>query len=247
MHVTPERRREVRPGESPANTGENQVKNRWSATYPRAMSTDQPVDVKPRSREVTDGIQRAGARAMLRAVGMTDDDWDKPQIGIANSWNEVTPCNMTLRTLAEHVKAGRARRRGASRWSSARSPCRDGISMGHEGMRASLVSREISCDSVEAVVHAERLDGFVGMAGCDKSMPAMLMAAGPSRPGERARLQRLDPARRAQRPVARHHERVRGRRRLRRRQDHRGASSARSSAAPARVRARAAGCSPPTR
>ncbi len=140
------------------------------------MSTDRPVDVKPRSREVTDGIQRAGARAMLRAVGMTDDDWEKPQIGIANSWNEVTPCNMTLRTLAEHVKTG-VRAAGGFPMEFGTITVSDAISMGHEGMRASLVSREISCDSVEAVMHAERLDGFVGMAGCDKSMPAMLMAA----------------------------------------------------------------------
>jgi dihydroxy-acid dehydratase len=140
------------------------------------MSTDQPVDVKPRSREVTDGIQRAGARAMLRAVGMTDDDWEKPQIGIANSWNEVTPCNMTLRTLAEHVKTG-VRAAGGFPMEFGTITVSDAISMGHEGMRASLVSREISCDSVEAVMHAERLDGFIGMAGCDKSMPAMLMAA----------------------------------------------------------------------
>jgi dihydroxy-acid dehydratase len=140
------------------------------------MNPEQPVDVKPRSREVTDGIQRAGARAMLRAVGMTDDDWEKPQIGIANSWNEVTPCNMTLRVLAEHVKAG-VREAGGFPMEFGTITVSDAISMGHEGMRASLVSREISCDSVEAVVHAERLDGFVGMAGCDKSMPAMLMAA----------------------------------------------------------------------
>jgi dihydroxy-acid dehydratase len=140
------------------------------------MSSEHPVDVKPRSREVTDGFQRAGARAMLRAVGMTDDDWGKPQIGIANSWNEVTPCNMTLRVLAEHVKAG-VRAAGGFPMEFGTITVSDAISMGHEGMRASLVSREISCDSVEAVVHAERLDGFVGMAGCDKSMPAMLMAA----------------------------------------------------------------------
>jgi dihydroxy-acid dehydratase len=140
------------------------------------MRSDQPVDLKPRSREVTDGIQRAGARAMLRAVGMTDDDWEKPQIGIANSWNEVTPCNMTLRTLADHVKMG-VRAAGGFPLEFGTITVSDAISMGHEGMRASLVSREISCDSVEAVMHAERFDGFVGMAGCDKSMPAMLMAA----------------------------------------------------------------------
>jgi dihydroxy-acid dehydratase len=139
-------------------------------------SDDTPVDVKPRSRDVTDGMQRAPARAMLRAVGMTDDDWVKPQIGIANSWNELTPCNMTLRTLAEHVKQG-VRDAGGYPMEFGTITVSDGISMGHEGMRASLVSREVSCDSVETVVHAERFDGFVGMAGCDKSMPAMLMAS----------------------------------------------------------------------
>jgi dihydroxy-acid dehydratase len=140
------------------------------------MSSQQRVDVKPRSREVTDGIQRAGARAMLRAVGMTDDDWEKPQIGVANSWNEVTPCNMTLRVLADHVKAG-VKAAGGFPMEFGTITVSDAISMGHEGMRASLVSRDLSCDSVEAVMHAERFDGFVGMAGCDKSMPAMLMAA----------------------------------------------------------------------
>ncbi len=140
------------------------------------MTTDQPVDVKPRSREVTDGIQKAASRAMLRAIGLTDDDLAKPQIGIANSWNEITPCNMTLRALAEDVRRG-IRGAGGVAMEFGTITVSDGISMGHEGMHASLVSRELSCDSVEAVVFAERLDGFVGMAGCDKSMPAMLMAS----------------------------------------------------------------------
>jgi dihydroxy-acid dehydratase len=135
-----------------------------------------PVDVKPRSRDVTDGLQKAASRAMLRAVGMTDDDWDKPQIAIANAWNEVTPCNMTLRKLAEHTKDG-VRARGGFPMEFGTITVSDGISMGHEGMRASLVSREVITDSVETVMHAERLDGFVGLAGCDKSIPAMLMAA----------------------------------------------------------------------
>ena len=113
---------------------------------------------------------------MLRAVGLTEDDWVKPQIGIANSWNEITPCNMTLRALAEDVRQG-IRDAGGVALEFGTITVSDGISMGHEGMRASLVSREVSCDSVETVVHAERLDGFVGMAGCDKSMPAMLMAS----------------------------------------------------------------------
>ena len=147
--------------------------------FARMSSTDPaptPVDVKPRSHDVTDFPRRAPARAMLRAVGFTDDDWDKPQIGVANSWNEITPCNLTLRALAEHVKRG-VRDSGGMPLEFGTITVSDGISMGHEGMRASLVSREIITDSVEAVVFAERLDGFVGMAGCDKSMPAMLMAA----------------------------------------------------------------------
>ncbi len=134
------------------------------------------VDVKPRSRDVTDGNQKAAARAMLRAVGLTDDDWDKPQIGIASAWNEVTPCNMSLRRLADSAKKG-VRSSGGVALEFGTITVSDGISMGHEGMRASLVSREVITDSVETVVHAERFDGFVGLAGCDKSIPAMLMAA----------------------------------------------------------------------
>jgi dihydroxy-acid dehydratase len=141
-----------------------------------AGTTDTPVDIKPRSRDVTDGLQKAASRAMLRAVGLTDDDWDKPQIGIASAWNEVTPCNVSLRRLAEHAKNG-VRAAGGVGLEFGTITVSDGISMGHEGMRASLVSREVICDSVETVVHAERFDGFVGLAGCDKSIPAMLMAA----------------------------------------------------------------------
>jgi dihydroxy-acid dehydratase len=137
---------------------------------------DTPVDIKPRSRDVTDGMQKAPARAMLRAVGMTDADWDKPQVAIASSWNEVTPCNVTLRKLAERAKEG-VFAAGGFAMEFGTITVSDGISMGHEGMRASLVSREVITDSVETVMHAERLDGFVGLAGCDKSIPAMLMAA----------------------------------------------------------------------
>ena len=139
-------------------------------------TTDTAVDIKPRSRDVTDGMQKAPSRSMLRAVGLTDADWAKPQVGIASSWNEVTPCNMTLRKLAEHAKAG-VRDAGAVALEFGTITVSDGISMGHEGMRASLVSREVICDSVETVIHAERFDGFVGLAGCDKSIPGMLMAA----------------------------------------------------------------------
>ena len=133
-------------------------------------------DLKPRSREVTDGMQRAGARAMLRAVGMTDADWDKPQIGVASSWNEVTPCNMPLDRLAKRCKEG-VREAGGFPIEFVTIAISDGISMGHEGMRGSLVSREIIADSVECVMHSERLDAMVTFAGCDKSLPGMLMAA----------------------------------------------------------------------
>jgi dihydroxy-acid dehydratase len=134
------------------------------------------VDLKPRSHDVTTGMQKAPARAMLRAVGMTDDDWDKPQIGVASSWNEITPCNLSLQRLALRAKDG-VYKAGGFPLQFETISVSDGISMGHEGMRASLVSREVIADSVETVMHAERLDGFVGLAGCDKSLPGMLMAA----------------------------------------------------------------------
>jgi dihydroxy-acid dehydratase len=134
------------------------------------------VDIKPRSRDVTDGYRRAPSRAMLRAVGLTDDDWAKPQVAIASSWNEVTPCNLSLDRLATKAKEG-VRNAGGVPIQFGTISVSDGISMGHEGMRGSLVSREVICDSVETVVFAERLDGFVGLAGCDKSLPGMMMAA----------------------------------------------------------------------
>ncbi len=140
---------------------------------PRTTTT---ADVKPRSREVTDGITRAPARAMLRAVGMGDDDWEKPQIGVASSWNEITPCNLSLDRLAKRAKEG-VHAAGGFPLEFGTISVSDGISMGHEGMRASLVSREVIADSVETVVFAERLDGTVLLAGCDKSLPGMLMAA----------------------------------------------------------------------
>ncbi len=133
-------------------------------------------DMKPRSHEVTDGPQRAPARAMLRAVGMTDDDWGKPQVGVCSSWNELTPCNLPLDRLAKRAKLG-VRAAGGFPLEFTTIAISDGISMGHEGMRASLVSREIIADSVETVMHAERLDAMVTFAGCDKSLPGMLMAA----------------------------------------------------------------------
>ena len=132
--------------------------------------------MKPRSYEVTDGPERAPARAMLRAIGMTDDDWDKAQVGVCSSWNEVTPCNLPLGRLAKRCKEG-VRDAGAFPIEFTTIAVSDGISMGHEGMRASLVSREVIADSVETVMHAERFDALVTFAGCDKSLPGMLMAA----------------------------------------------------------------------
>lgn len=134
------------------------------------------IDMKPRSRDVTDGIEKAAARGMLRAVGMGDEDWDKPQIGIASSWNDVTPCNLSLDRLAQGAKEG-VHSGGGYPLQFGTISVSDGISMGHEGMHFSLVSREVITDSVETVVMAERLDGTVLLAGCDKSLPGMLMAA----------------------------------------------------------------------
>ena len=176
--------------------------------------------MKPRSYEVTEGPARAPARAMLRAVGMTDDDWDKPQVAVASSWNEVTPCNLPLDRLAKRAKEG-VRAAGGFPFEFVTIAVSDGISMGHEGMRASLVSREVICDSIETVMHAERFDALVTFAGCDKSLPGMLMAAarinlpsvflygGSILPG------------RLRRPGPRHRERLRGGGGPRRRGPHR--------------------------
>ncbi len=132
--------------------------------------------MKPRSGLVTDGMERAPARGMLRAVGMGDDDWVKPQIGIVSSWNEITPCNLSLARLATASKQGVIDAGGFPMQFGTISVS-DGISMGHEGMHFSLVSREVIADSVETVMQAERFDGMVTFAGCDKSLPGMMMAA----------------------------------------------------------------------
>jgi dihydroxy-acid dehydratase len=135
-----------------------------------------PIDIKPRSRVVTDGVEATTSRGMLRAVGMGDEDWEKPQIGIASSWNEITPCNLSLDRLAQGAKEG-VHGGGGYPLQFGTVSVSDGISMGHEGMHFSLVSREVIADSVEVVMNAERLDGSVLLAGCDKSLPGMLMAA----------------------------------------------------------------------
>ncbi|CAN01136.1 dihydroxy-acid dehydratase [Clavibacter michiganensis] len=134
------------------------------------------IDMKPRSRDVTDGIEATAARGMLRAVGMGDEDWAKPQIGVASSWSEITPCNLSLDRLAQGAKEG-VHAGGGYPLQFGTISVSDGISMGHEGMHFSLVSREVIADSVETVMMAERLDGSVLLAGCDKSLPGMLMAA----------------------------------------------------------------------
>ncbi|WP_071043116.1 dihydroxy-acid dehydratase [uncultured Microbacterium sp.] len=137
---------------------------------------EESIDIKPRSRAVTDGIEATTSRGMLRAVGMGDEDWDKPQIGIASSWNEITPCNLSLDRLAQGAKEG-VHAGGGYPLQFGTVSVSDGISMGHEGMHFSLVSREVVADSVETVMMAERLDGSVLLAGCDKSIPGMLMAS----------------------------------------------------------------------
>ena len=133
-------------------------------------------DKRPSSKVVTDGYRRAPARAMLRAVGMEDEDFQKPQVAVASSFNDVTPCNMSLAELTRHAKMG-IRKAGGYPFEFSTIAVSDGISMGFEGMKASLVSREIICDSVEAMMHAEGFDAMVTLAGCDKSLPGMLMAA----------------------------------------------------------------------
>ena len=176
-------------------------------------------DIKPRSRDVTDGLEKTAARGMLRAVGMGDDDLAKPQIGVGSSWNEITPCNLSLHRLAKAVKGG-VHAAGGYPLEFGTISVSDGISMGHEGMHFSLVSREVIADSVETVMQAERLDGSVLLAGCDKSIPGMLMAAarldlasvflynGSIMPGHRQAVRR-------HREGSHDHRRVRGRRGMR--------------------------------
>src|SRR6187551_1134567 len=141
-----------------------------------STQSDHAIDIKPRSRDVTDGLEKAAARGMLRAIGMGDEDFAKPQIGVGSSWNEITPCNLSLDRLAKAVKNG-VHAAGGYPLEFGTISVSDGISMGHEGMHFSLVSREVIADSVETVMQAERLDGSVLLAGCDKSLPGMLMAA----------------------------------------------------------------------
>jgi len=135
-----------------------------------------PNTFRPRSTEVTEGLEKAAARGMLRATGMDDADLRKPQVGVASSWNEITPCNMNLDRLAQSVKEG-VHQAGGYPMQFGTISVSDGVAMGHVGMHYSLVSREVIADSVETVMQAERMDACVLLAGCDKSLPGMLMAA----------------------------------------------------------------------
>ena len=154
--------------------------------------------VKIRSTDVTEGFRRAPARAMLRAVGMTDDDWDKPQIGVASSWNEVTPCNLPLDRLAKRSKEG-VRDAGGFPLEFTTIAVSDGISMGHEGMRGSLVSREIIADSVECVMHSRAARRHGHVRGLRQVAARHVDGGGAAQPADGVRLRRLDPAGRAQR------------------------------------------------
>ena len=130
------------------------------------------AELKLRSHDVTTGMQKAGARAMLRAVGMTDDDWDKPQIGVASSWNEVTPCNLSLDRLADAAKQG-VKAAGGYPLEFCTITVSDGIAMGHDGMLYSLPSRELIADSVEYMANAHCADALVCISNCDKITPGM--------------------------------------------------------------------------
>ena len=146
---------------------------------------------KRRSAALTDGPDRAPARAMLKGVGLTDDDLAKPIVGVSTTWIETMPCNLNQRELAQHVKRG-IRAAGGTPLEFNTISVSDGVSMGTEGMRASLVSREVIADSIELVARGHLFDGLVCIVGCDKTIPAAVMALCRRRhPGARA-LQRLD-------------------------------------------------------
>lgn len=139
------------------------------------MNEKDAKNLKPRSRDVTEGPERSPHRAMFHAMGLSDEQLARPHIGVASSWNEVTPCNIHLNRLAQHAKEG-VREAGGMPVEFGTIAVSDGIAMGHEGMKASLMTREVIADSVELVAFAQRFDGLVTIAGCDKSLPGMVMA-----------------------------------------------------------------------
>ena len=134
-----------------------------------------PSNLKHRSHIITDGRDRAGARSMLKAIGFTDEDLAKPIVGIANTWIETMPCNFHLRALAEKVKAG-VRAAGGTPMELNTIAISDGVTMGTEGMKASLVSREVVADSIELVGRGHMFDAMVALVGCDKTIPGGAMA-----------------------------------------------------------------------
>ena len=140
------------------------------------MSTATELRIKHRSRELVEGPDRAAARAMLRAVGLGDEEMSKPFVGVANAASDITPCNVHLDQLAQRVKEG-VRAASGTPFEFGILTVSDGISMGTEGMKASLVSREVIADSIELVALAQYFDGLVTIAGCDKNLPGTLMAA----------------------------------------------------------------------
>src|ERR671938_1981530 len=131
--------------------------------------------MKLQSHTITQGRDRAPARAMLKAIGFTDEDLQKPIIGVANTWIEIGPCNYHLRELADHVKQG-IRRAGGTPMEFNTVSISDGITMGSEGMRTSLVSREVIADSIELVARGNLFDGLIAISGCDKTIPGTIMA-----------------------------------------------------------------------
>src|SRR5579883_2035689 len=139
------------------------------------VETTMTTDPKRHSREITEGPARAGARAMLKAIGFTDDDLARPIVGVANTWTETMPCNIHLRRLAERVKAG-IRRAGATPMEFNTIAISDGVTMGTEGMKASLVSREVIADSIELVGRGHMFDAVIALVGCDKTAPGAAMA-----------------------------------------------------------------------
>ena len=130
---------------------------------------------RPYSSQVVDGLEKAAARAMLHAVGFTEADFSKPQVGIASTWSNLTPCNVHINELAEAAAIG-AEDAAAKAITFNTITISDGISMGSPGMRYSLVSREVIADSIETVVAGQGFDGFVAIGGCDKNMPGCAMA-----------------------------------------------------------------------
>ena len=145
------------------------------ATFPQMKKTKSKDSLRPFSSQLVDGPERAAARAMLYPVGFTKEDFSKPIIGIASTWSNVTPCNMHIDKLALESEKG-ANAAGGKAIVFNTITISDGISMGSEGMKYSLVSREVIADSIETVVGCAGMDGYVAIGGCDKNMPGAMMA-----------------------------------------------------------------------